>query len=49
MIIDDANSVEKYEICVGFKYVWGPLGYVLASSLLFNKISRAFIDQQFFD
>ncbi len=38
--IGDGNVDEHFECWLCFRNVWGPLGYVLASSLLPKKISR---------
>ena len=49
MIIYDENDDGNLEIRVCFRNVWGPLGYVLASSLVYKKLSRPYDDQLFLD
>jgi len=41
MIIYDENVDDNFEIRVCFRYVWGTLGYVLASSLVSRELSGA--------
>ena len=45
MIIYDERVDGNFEILVSFRHVWGPLGYVLASSLVYKKLSRPSDDQ----
>ena len=44
LIIYDEIVDEHSENCYSFRSVWGPLGYVLESSLVLKKISRPFND-----
>ena len=48
MIMYDEEFDEKITFIRFFEYVWGRLGYVLASSLLSRKLFRLYIDQVFF-
>ena len=44
LIIYDEIVDEHSENCYSVRSVWGPLGYVLESSLVLKKISRPFND-----
>jgi hypothetical protein len=48
MIIYDETIDEHFEILICFRNVVGPLGHVLASSLVPKKLSRPSDDQLFF-
>ncbi len=48
MIIYDESVDEHLESLLVSRSVWGPLGYVLASSLVYKKVSRPSDDQRFF-